>query len=78
MGRLSLPLCASCFIVIIVSWGLISANGTASPVRDYGSVAGAALALVGIMLYTTRALAAPLGAAVGDGTAVPVCEDAAP
>jgi DHA1 family bicyclomycin/chloramphenicol resistance-like MFS transporter len=72
VGRLSLPVYASCFIALIASWGLISANGTALAVRDYAPVAGAALALVGILQYTTGALAAPLAGVVGDGTAVPV------
>lgn len=72
VGRLSLPVYAACFVVLIASWGLISANGTALAVRDYAPVAGATLALVGIMQYTTGALAAPLAGAVGDGTAVPV------
>jgi DHA1 family bicyclomycin/chloramphenicol resistance-like MFS transporter len=71
-GRLSLFAFAPCFIVVIASWGLISANATASAVRDYAPVAGSALALTGLMQYTVGALAAPLAGAVGGGTAVSV------
>lgn len=72
VGRLSLLAYASCFIVIIATWGLIAANGTALAVRDYAPVAGAALSLVGIMQYTAAAVAAPLAGAVGGGAAVPL------
>jgi len=72
LGRLGLFAFSACFVVVISMWGFISANGTAVAVRDYAPVAGAALALLGLMQYATAALAAPLAGAVGDGTAAPL------
>ena len=72
VGRLSFVVYAACFIVMIATWGLISANGTALAVRDYAAVAGTALSLVGIAQYTAAAAAAPVAGAVSDGAALPL------
>ena len=72
VGRLGLVPYAMCFVVVIASWGLISANATAAAVRDYAAVAGAALALLGLAAYTTAALTAPLAGAAGSGSATAV------
>ena len=72
VGRLNLLPYAVCFVVVIASWGFISANATAAAVRDYAPVAGAALALLGLAAYTTAALTAPLAGAAGSGSATAV------
>ncbi len=72
VGRLDLRVYAVLFVVIIGSWGFISANCTAVAVRDYAPVAGAALALLGLMQYPAAALAAPLASSAGNGRVVPL------
>lgn len=71
-GRSGMAAYTPCFILLLATWGFISANGTAIAVRDHASVAGAALALIGLMQFTTGALAAPLAGAVGSGSAISV------
>lgn len=70
LGRLTLAAFVPCFVVIVASWGFIAANGTAAAVQDYAPVAGSALALLGLMQYSTGVLAALLVGMVGNGSSL--------
>ena len=72
VGRLGMLPYAACFVLVLAMWGFIAANATAIALSDYASMAGAALALLGLMQYTAGALAAPLAGAVGNSSAVSV------
>ena len=68
LGRFTLAAFIPCFIVVFASWGFISANATAVAVEEHARVAGSALALLGLMQYSTGVLAAVLVGVVGDGS----------
>jgi DHA1 family bicyclomycin/chloramphenicol resistance-like MFS transporter len=56
------------FVTIFAAWGLVGPNAAALAVRHHASIAGAAVALLGLAQFGTAAAAAPLSG-IGGATA---------
>ncbi len=58
--------------VVVASVGLVMPNSMALALQDHGEVAGSAAALMGLAMYFTGALSAPLAGIAGSTNALPM------
>ncbi len=58
--------------VVVASVGLVMPNAMALALQDNGEVAGSAAALMGLAMYFTGALSAPLAGIAGSTNALPM------
>jgi MFS transporter, DHA1 family, multidrug resistance protein len=69
-GNLTLLLAG--MFVVVASVGLVMPNSMALALQDNGEVAGSAAALMGLAMYFTGALVAPLAGLAGNSNALPM------